>query len=340
MLQIVWPFALLALPLPLLAAWLLPSAPRQEGAALKVPFFERLRSLADADARRRNWLRRVLAILAWLVLILAAVRPQWLGEPVELPRSGRDLLLAVDISGSMETRDMKRGNVLETRLEAVKQVAGEFIERREGDRIGLVLFGRQAYLQTPLTFDRTTVRTLLDEAEIGLAGKETAIGDAIGLSVKRLRERPIDQRVLILLTDGANTAGAVTPLQAAQVAAAESVRIHTIGVGADELLVRDFFGTRRVNPSAELDEETLGRIAGMTGGQYFRARDKEALEEIYVLLDEIEPIDMDTETFRPTSELFMYPLGLALTLSALAGFLGLPWSLAWSPGRKRKEALA
>jgi Ca-activated chloride channel family protein len=340
MLQIAWPFALLALPLPLLAALLLPRAPRQEGAALKVPFFERLRTLADQGARRRHWLRRVLAILAWLVLVTAAVRPQWLGEPVELPRSGRDLLLAVDISGSMETRDMKRGNVLETRLEAVKEVAGEFIQRREGDRIGLVLFGRQAYLQTPLTFDRTTVRTLLDEAEIGLAGKETAIGDAIGLSVKRLRERPIDQRVLILLTDGANTAGAVEPLQAAEVAAAENVRVHTIGVGADELLVRDFFGTRRVNPSAELDEETLSRIAGMTGGNYFRARDKEALEEIYLLLDELEPIDLDTETFRPTSELFMYPLGVALTLSALAGFLGLPWSLAWRFRRSGKEALA
>jgi len=246
--------------------------------------------------------------------------------------SGRDLLLAVDISGSMETEDMQLGRQVTDRLTAVKAVAGNFIDHREGDRLGLILFGDQAYLQTPLTFDRETVRTLLNEAAIGLAGKSTAIGDAIGLAVKRLRERPAENRVLILMTDGANTSGSVDPLKAADLAAREGVRIYTIGVGADEMLVRGFFGTQRV-PGTDLDEGTLTAIAQKTGGQYFRARDIEGLQKIYALLDKLEPVSQDEQTFRPVHELYVWPLGAALLLTALLA-LGLTGML---PQLERRE---
>jgi len=247
---------------------------------------------------------------------VAAARPQFVGEAVQLPVSGRDLLLAVDISGSMEARDMVLVDKVATRLMAVKIVAGNFIERRKGDRLGLILFGDQAYLQTPLTFDRKTTNIQLREAAIGLAGKRTAIGDAIGLAVKRLREQPEGNRVLILLTDGANTAGTVDPQKAADIAASEGVRIYTIGVGADERVVRGIFGQRRV-ANNELDEPALQAIAAKTGGRYFRARDIEALEEIYQLLDELEPVSTVEETFRPVRELYMWPAGAALLLSLL-----------------------
>jgi Ca-activated chloride channel family protein len=215
------------LPLPLLVAWFLPRAPEMQGTALRVPFYAALSRIAagrQAPASRR---RLLLAVLAWVLLVCAAARPQFAGPPVRLLVTGRDLLLAVDISGSMETEDMQLGERVTDRLTAVKAVAGAFIEQRQGDRLGLILFGDQAYLQTPLTFDRETVRTLLNEAAIGLAGKSTAIGDAIGLAVKRLRERPAENRVLILLTDGANTSGSVDPLKAADLAAREGVRIYS-----------------------------------------------------------------------------------------------------------------
>lgn len=311
-----WPLVGLALPLPLLAWWWLPRASSAPQTALKVPFFEALAS-SRAQLRPKPWWLITLAILGWLSLVVAGARPQLIGEQLILPINGRDLLMAVDISGSMDTEDMILQGRKVTRLVAVKQVAGEFIERREGDRLGLILFGKRAYLQTPLTFDRQTTRTLLEESEIGLAGKETAIGDAIGLAVKRLRNQPQENRVLIILTDGANTAGEVEPLKAADLAAIEGVRVYTIGVGADELMVRSFFGTRRINPSADLDEETLTRIAEKTEGQYFRARDTDNLVRIYELLDEIEPVSMEQETFRPVKDLYYWPLAATFLFTLL-----------------------
>ena len=281
--------------------------------------------------RTRSW-ALWLAALAWIFFVAAAARPQWLGDTVELPISGRDLMIAVDLSGSMEISDFVINDRAVDRLTATKMVAGDFIDRRVGDRLGLVLFGRQAYLQTPLTFDRETVKTLLYESAIGLAGKETAIGDAIGLAVKRLRESKnqenggqspaknkdkLADKILILLTDGANTAGEVEPIRAAQLAAELGLKIYTIGIGADEMLVRSFFGMRKVNPSTDLDEESLKKIAQITGGKYFRARDTEELEKIYQLLDELEPITKETQHFRPTSSLYMWPLGLAMALATL-----------------------
>ena len=319
--EYVLPLVFAALPLPLLVAWLLPRAPETTGLALRLPFYQALHSRVDTGRSTPSRLRLVVAALAWLLLVAAAARPQVLGEPLQLPVSGRDLLLAVDISGSMEAEDMQLGNRVATRLAAVKYVASDFIERRAGDRIGLILFGEQAYLQTPLTFDRKTANIQLREAAIGLAGKRTAIGDAIGLSVKRLRDQPQENRVLILLTDGANTAGSVDPQKAADIAASEGVRIYTIGVGADERVVRGIFGNRRVR-NDELDEPALIAIAEKTGGRYFRARDIAGLEEIYRLLDKLEPVSVDEETFRPVHELYMWPLGGALLLSMLVALMG------------------
>jgi len=317
MISFEWPWLFLLLPLPwLVRRFLSPTQPLQ-GAALRVPSLnEFAREASGVRIGSRSWPLWI-AVIAWLLLLTASSRPQWLGEPVALPVSGRDLLLAVDLSESMTQTDFELQGERVDRLTAAKWVAQDFIKRREGDRIGLVLFGEQAYLQTPLTFDRDTVLTMLDEAQIGLAGRATAIGDSIGLAIKRLRENENSNRVLILMTDGANTAGEVDPLQAADLAAREGLTVYTIGIGADEMLVRSLFGTRRVNPSADLDELTLQAIAEKTGGRYFRARDVAELEAIYQLLDELEPVERDPQMFRPVKALFYWPLAAALLLVAL-----------------------
>ncbi|VAW83213.1 Aerotolerance protein BatA [hydrothermal vent metagenome] len=313
--ELAWPWLLAALPLPLLAL-LLPRAASVTPATLRFPFYAALRSSLQTHTGKRSRLRLILAILAWLLLVLTAARPQLIGETVHLPVSGRSLMLAVDISGSMQNEDMHiRGQQL-SRLTAVKLVAGEFVEQRKGDRLGLILFGDQAYLQAPLTFDRSTVHTLLGEAQIGLAGKRTAVGDAIGLAIKRLRKEPATNRVLILLTDGANTAGNVDPLKAADLAASEGVRIYTIGIGSGETRVQTPFGMQRV-ATGDLDEANLKAIADKTGGRYFRARDTAQLAKIYDLLDRIEPVSKDDQTWRPVDELYFWPLGIALLLSVL-----------------------
>ena len=318
MLDFAWPWFFLALPLPWLISRFMPPAPEAAGLALRVPFLHELELLTPGHSaaivrHRFPWIAGVV----WLLLLIAAARPEWQGDAIEQAVSGRDLMLAVDLSGSMEISDfVLRGKKVD-RLTATKAVAGEFIDRRVGDRVGLILFGEKAYLQAPLTFDRKTVRTLLDEAVIGLAGDKTAIGDAIGLGVKRLKDNPKDQRVLILLSDGANTAGAVTPLQAADLAARTGLKIYTIGIGADEMLVRDLFGSRKVNPSQDLDEPTMRGIAEKTGGQYFRARDIKEFQDIYRLLDQLEPVERDKRYYRPHTELYPWPLGLALVLTGI-----------------------
>lgn len=316
-LQFAWPWVFFVLPLPLLVYFLLPRSSRSEAVALRFPHFEAMQHSLVANKQSRSTGRWLWLILIWLLLLLSAARPQLLGDTVQLPVSGRNLMLATDISGSMEAADMVRGANATTRLQAVKNVAGEFIMRREGDRLGLILFGKRAYLQVPLSFDRKTVRALLDEAEIGLAGLETAIGDAIGLAVKRLRAASDDDRILVLLTDGENTAGSIDPLRAADLAAQENVRIYTIGIGAHEVVMQSLFGRRRM-PNTALDETTLTAIAEKTGGRYFRASNIEELDEIYSLIDEFEPVSEDDQSYRPIHEVYFWPLSLALLLSALA----------------------
>jgi Ca-activated chloride channel family protein len=317
MIHFEWPWLLAALPLPLLIRWLVPAKMPVEQAALKVPFLD---DFSEAETRAVSQTQQwplLLAAIAWLLLVIACARPQWLGEPIEQAVSGRDLMLAVDLSGSMEEQDFVVNKRAVDRLTAAKGVAGDFINRRAGDRVGLILFGTQAYLQTPLTFDRKTVMTLLNEAVIGLAGDNTAIGDAIGLAVKRLKNERDNSRVLVLMTDGANTAGEISPLKAAELAADNHLKIYTIGIGADEMIVRNFFGNRKVNPSADLDEKMLIKIAESTGGQYYRARNTDELNNIYMRLDELEPVEKDKQYFRPHSELYYWSLLLALGLAAV-----------------------
>ncbi len=330
MMTLYWPWLLALLPLPLLIRWFMPAAPRQQDAVLRVPFLEDFEGGGETTGSRpRQDILLWLAAAAWVMLVLAAARPQWLGDPLEIPMSGRDLMLAVDLSKSMEEEDFRLANQWVDRLTATKQVAGDFIKRRKGDRIGLILFGEQAYLQAPLTFDRETVKTLLYESAIGLAGRSTAIGDAIGLGIKRLQDRPAENRVLILLTDGANTAGEIEPVRAAELAARKRVKVYTIGIGADELIVRSFFGSRRINPSRDLDEKSLKAIADKTGGRYFRARDINELKGIYRLLDELEPIEQEQQLFRPVRALYPWPLGAALILAGLV----IGWRSGWRPNR-------
>ncbi|MGI9274729.1 MAG: vWA domain-containing protein [Endozoicomonas sp.] len=335
MLELQWPWILLATPLPLLIHFLVRPAQRASGAALKVPFYRQLVEIAGQSRqntlKNKNW-QAILPWLVWTLLLLAAARPAWLGEPIQLQGSGRDLMMAVDLSGSMEISDMEINGVSVDRLVVTKHVLTDFIERRKGDRLGLILFGTQAYLQAPLTFDLKTIETLMDEAEIGMAGNKTAIGDALGLAVKHLRKRPQESRVLILLTDGANTAGEITPLQAAKLASEENIKIYAIGMGADEMiqpgLFGSSFGARKINPSADLDEKTLTEIANLTGGRYFRARNTEDLTKIYSLLDELEPAIQEEESFRPSMALYYWPLAIALLLSFIMALLRAQPSLA------------
>jgi Ca-activated chloride channel family protein len=322
MIEWMWPWAALAVPLPLLLRrWARPLV-RPEP-ALTVPDVGWFATPAAQGGLVHGGAKLRIALLAaaWLLLVLAVMRPQHTGEPVSLPATGRDLMLAVDISGSMSTEDMVLGDAPATRLAAVKHVVNDFVERRRGDRVGLILFGTNAYLQAPLSFDLHTVSQLLSEAPVGIAGGKTAVGDAVGLALKHLRARPAESRVLILMTDGASNVGEVPPAKAAELAAREGIRIHTVAVGADELRLPSIFGgflPRIVNPSADLDEPTLKLIAQTTGGQYFRARDTGELAGIYAHLDRLEPAAQEAETYRPIRALYHWPLGAALLAFVLA----------------------
>ncbi len=324
MLTFDWWWMVALLPLPILVRWLIPAAPVRQEAALKVPFYNSLSELSrgagSSTANRSQWW---LSGLMWFALVLASMRPQWLGEPIDIPLTGRDIMLGLDISGSMRERDFQINNRSVERLDAAKVVASEFIGKRDGDRIGLILFGDNAQVQTPLTYDLKTVQHFLNESIVGLIGSSTAVGDAIGLAVKRLRQRPAESRVFILLTDGANTAGAVTPSDAARMAAENNIRVHTIGVGAEQVTVNTMFGTQVVNPSRALDEISLQEIATVTGGRYFRARNTKEMVEIYAEINELEPTAIEGVQHRPLNELFMWPLAFGLLLSALlVGFRG------------------
>jgi len=309
-------WALAALPLPLLVYWL-PSKKQAEIAPLKMPTLHKgMQASSYIPEKKKSSLVTLSAI--WLLLVLACTQPQWLGEAVNVPTEGREMMIAVDLSGSMQVEDMTLNGRSVNRLDMLKVLLGEFIERRSGDRLGLILFGDDAYMQTPMTFDRKTVQQMLDETVLGLVGKQTAIGDAIALAVKRFDEKKDSNRVLLLLTDGQNTAGKITPEQALELAIAKDITIYSIGIGADVMVQNSLFGARRVNPSSELDEESLQQLADKTGGQYFRARASEDMSQIYQLLDNLEPVEQEQQQMRPLTALFYWPLGLALLISLLS----------------------
>tara|TARA_Y100000589_G_scaffold100435_1_gene94888 strand:+ start:1621 stop:2622 length:1002 start_codon:yes stop_codon:yes gene_type:complete len=318
MIEWLWPLAFLLTPAPILVRWLI-KASRKKQPALTVPSLEGFSGLSSNESfsATLSTVKLIILWLAWILLIAAVARPQWVGEMVSLPTTGRDLMLAIDISGSMATEDMQVNNEYVDRLSVVKAVISQFLDARKGDRVGLVLFGTNAYVQAPLTFDLKSVKKLMIEAPVGIAGGKTAIGDAIGLTVKRLRERQNEEKVVILLTDGANNVGEIPPIKAAELASVDGIKIYTIGVGAEEMRVPSLFGSlagRTTNPSADLDEETLSKIAEATQGRYFRAKDTNTLAQIYELIDQLEPIEQEPETYRPFQVLYYWPLGISLCL--------------------------
>ena len=310
MFEFAWPWMFLPLPLPWLVRYLLPAG-SPTLSAIRIPSLNGL-SNTQQSMRAKPW--DVGAVDALLVFDhRCQCTTQWLGEPLPVRSEGREIMLAVDLSGSMEIADMQLNDRSVDRLTMVKAVLGDFITRREGDRLGLI-FADTAFLQTPMTYDRETVRQMLEESVLGLVGERTAIGDAIALAVKRFRSKDETNRVLVLLTDGQNTAGNLTPDQALELADAFDVRIYPIAVGAEEVVVDSFFGQRRVNPSRDLDVPLMQRIAETTGGRYFRARSTEELEQIYQLLDELEPIAGSPQQLRPRQALYFWPLSGALLL--------------------------
>lgn len=315
-----WPWLLLALPLPLLVRWLLPPR-RGASPALSVPFGDRLAAVSGAVAGIRGGRVPWLLWLAWALLCVAAARPQQLGEAIQPPQQGRELMLALDLSGSMSEPDMQLGGRAVDRLTAAKAVLADFLDHRQGDRVGLLVFGRRAYVLAPLTQDLTSVRQQLADSVVGLAGQETAIGDAIGLAVKRLRAGPADrageEHVLILLTDGVNTAGLLEPLKGAELARDAGVRVHTIAFGGDGSL--SLFGFQLPMPGTgdEVDEAGLREIAESTGGRFFRARDTAELAGIYAEIDRLEPVERPGQAVRPKIERYAWPLGAAFVLGLL-----------------------
>ncbi len=319
MINIEYPWFFILVVLPLVVYWFIPRAKNNQQSALKTPFFDQLQSQLGThsahDFSKANYFKYILAVI-WVLLIVSGSGIQWLGKPISMPQSGRALMMAIDLSGSMAIEDMKKPNgKMESRFDLVMRVANQFLDTRKGDRVGLVLFGTRAYLQTPLTFDIPTVKKMLDDSSIAIAGPNTAIGDALGLSIRKLEPYPNDSKAIILLTDGDNTSGLLQPLQAAEIAKQYGIKIYTIALGGGQMLIQTAFGKKLVNTSEDLATETLQKIAKMSGGQYFRAQNSSDLKNIYKDIDKLEPIKSDKTIVRPVTYLYPWSLGLALILS-------------------------
>ncbi|WP_454562033.1 vWA domain-containing protein [Pseudomonas sp. AIG] len=328
--QLDYPWLLLLLPLPWLAYRYLP-AYNEARSAVRVPFFAAMsRAVGEAPGivgNRRNHWQLLLNILVWALILLAAARPVFVEKPIERQQPVRDLMLAIDLSQSMETEDFTDANGEKiNRLAAVKQVVQGFIDKRKDDRLGLIVFGSGAYPQAPLTLDHASLSLLLADTGIGMAGPNTAIGDAIGLSLKLLDQAHEQEKVLILLTDGNDTSSAITPDHAAEMAANKGVIIHTIGIGDPRA-----YGEAKVNLSA------LEQIAKTTGGQFFRAEDRNALDQVYATLDRLTPHQVKTLSHQPQRELFYWPLGAAVGLLGLY-HLGALLRVRLAVARQRQEA--
>ncbi len=304
-------WVLLFIPLPLLVRYFL-AAKKQSFTQVWIPLAQ---GLQQQKSTKKNPLISVtLPWLLWTLLLLTIAKPIWFGEPIRIQQQSRDMILSLDLSVSMQEEDMPLNGRTVDRLTLVKSIVKDFVKERKGDRLGLILFADHAYLQTPLTFDVDTVSTMVDETEIGLVGNRTAIGESIAMAIKRFVENKNEQRVLILLTDGANTSGSIKPIAAAKQAAKNNIKIYTIGIGADSMIKRGFFGNERINPSADLDESTLTEIATLTNGQYFRARNQEDLHKIYQTINKLQPVDSEYLEFRPEKNLFYWPLSLAISI--------------------------
>ncbi|MCH8492290.1 MAG: VWA domain-containing protein [Idiomarina sp.] len=319
-------WAFLLLPLPFLVRWLTPPVAHAK-AALWLPQTRFLRLQEQGESRQIRW-HWLLPTLIWLAIVAAIAQPRWVDEPIALNPEAREIMIALDLSGSMEVDDMIYNGRRVTRLEAAHSILAEFIRRRQGDRIGLIVYADSAYVYVPITSDLATVAQLAEEARIGLAGQRTALGDAIALSIRYFTERESKERVVLMLTDGMINTGNINAEQAIHLARNHDVKIHTIGIGSDEMRIQGLFGERVINPSADLDESFLATIASSTGGLYFRARTTEEMEDIYRVIDEIEPIIGAEHFFRPRTSLAHIPLLIALFLVLLkTGFYGVRYWL-------------
>lgn len=333
MYQLEYPWLLALLPLPLLVWWLLPPY-RQEVASVRVPFFGEVTQAAGiaptkgSIVPRKNWAQRLLAPICWALIVLALARPQFVEPPMEKTEPQRDLMLALDLSQSMDTRDFRdpSGNV-EARVDAVRQVVSEFVRRRPGDRIGLIAFGDAPYPLTPFTMDHKTVQTMIASILPGIAGPRTALGDALGLAIKMFENSKAPDKVLILLTDGNDTASKMPPDKAADIAKQNHVTVHAVGIGDPNATGED-----------KLDTAALQKIAATTGGRYYFGQDQSQLEEIYATLDRITPVNQKTLSWRPKIELFYYPLGAALLL--LIAYHLIAWGVTSIGSRGGKDAVA
>ena len=315
MFELALPLVFIILPLPLLIWFLVPEAPNFMPAALKVPFFNALVGAIDKKKSEAAFGGKIILLfIIWFLLLLALSGPRFVGKPQPLAREGYNIMLALDLSGSMELTDMTMHGRKASRLAVVKHAAKEFVKERTGDKIGLILFGSNAYLQTPLTYDHNNVLQRIDDATVGLAGKTTSIGDAIGLSVKRLQSVPKSGRIIILLTDGVNNSGVLAPLKAALLAHGENIKVYTIGLGSEAstgTLDGLFFN---MNATADLDEDTLKEVAKITGGRYFRATDSKSLQNIYKIINQIVAVSQDQATIRPQHDYYPWPLALGMLL--------------------------
>jgi len=329
MIELVHPWALALLVLPVVMRFL--PAYKESRDSVKVPFFDKLVELSEqrpdtgAKILRRDLAQRFLVGFMWLCLVLAAARPEWIGPPIEQQKSGRDLMVAVDLSGSMEAMDftLPDGSVV-NRLRAVKHVLDELADQRASDRLGLIVFGSAAYLQTPFTDDHLVWAQLLDETEIGMAGQSTVFGDAIGLAIKLFRESNSDNRVLIILTDGNDTGSMVPPVDAAKVAAVNEIRIYPIAIGDPASVGEE-----------AMDMDTIERVSELTGGRHFQALDREQLRGAYQAIAALEPELYETISFRPRRSLHWLPVALATSLYLVYHSLG-----AWRTWRRLRAAHA
>jgi Ca-activated chloride channel family protein len=328
MITLAFPWALLLLPLPILL-WLLFPPHRERVPALRFPFFRRIVETAGSKPGEgavilsRTRLQMGAAILVWVLMVLALARPERLGDPVEMNKSARDVILAIDISGSMDAKDFNAPDgTKKQRLEGVRGVVDNFIAGREGDRVALIVFGSKAYVQAPLTEDLQTISELLNQTEVGMAGPHTALGDAIGLSIRTFEASDIEQRLLILLSDGTDTASRMSPVTAAEIANDRDIEIYTIGVGDPNASGED-----RVDPA------TLQDIASRTGGQYFFAEDEQGLQQVYDRIDQLAPRQVETLSYRPRQALAF----LSLAAAGVIGTMAIAW-LSLGSARKWRRA--
>ncbi len=309
-----WPFVFLLLPLPFIVRRVFSridseAEQRTTIIALRVPFYNQVGDFTVSNAGNSQRQIKWPLILTWILCICATARPVWYDSAQSMSQNARNIVLALDTSGSMQEEDFDVNGKPVNRLDLVKTVVDDFVQKRTGDEISLVVFGSEAYTYTPLTYDLKTVQSLLKEVNIGMAGEMTAIGDALATGIANVAKLPADSRIVILLSDGKTNAGAVQVPEAIKMAQRTGVKVYTVGIASKPRTVRDFFGFEQViDPAADLDEKTLNQIAQATGGNYFRATTTGELKEIYDTIDSLEKSEHDGQIYRPRKELFYLPL--------------------------------